>query len=102
MAEPVRGRLRPAAGPGGLTSPDPVTALPQHSTTRHHATAIPGQIPGQAAEQSAARRPWPRELQDRDVEGALPGNDHSKLRSGLRFSGEMAAVTEHVRPAAQR
>jgi hypothetical protein len=50
MAKPVRGSLRTAPRPGGLTSPDPVTAPPRPSATRHHATAIPGQIPGQAAE----------------------------------------------------
>jgi hypothetical protein len=41
MAEPVPGGLRPAAGPGGLTSPDPVTAPPRPSATRHHATHDP-------------------------------------------------------------
>ena len=38
MAEPVRGGLRPAASPGGLTSPDPVTARPRptrHPASRH-------------------------------------------------------------------
>ena len=37
MADPVRGRLRPAR-PGGLTSPDPVTAratAPRHPAQRH-------------------------------------------------------------------
>ena len=72
MAKPVRGGLRPAAGPGGLTSPDLVTAPPRPSATRHHATAIPSLIPGQAAEQSAARRPCPRELQDRDIQAHFP------------------------------
>jgi hypothetical protein len=37
MAKPVRGGLRPAAGPGGLTSPDLVTAP--------HGPAPPGITP---------------------------------------------------------
>jgi hypothetical protein len=42
MAGPVRGRLRPAR-PGGLTSPDPVTAPHRPRATRHNATADPEQ-----------------------------------------------------------
>jgi hypothetical protein len=88
MAEPVPGGLRPAAGPGGLTSPDPVTAPPRPSATRHHATHDPPARfpdepaePGERPDQHARRKP-----QDHLRSARCPGNDQLSLRGGLRLS----------------
>ena len=51
MDEPIRSIVR-AACPGGLTSPEPVTAL---ARPQRPPASPPSQEQGQAAEQSAAR-----------------------------------------------
>ena len=59
MDDPVRRRLR-TARPGGLTSPDPVTASqrPQRPTQ----TRPRPRNPGHAAEQASRRKPAPKSL----------------------------------------
>jgi hypothetical protein len=57
MDDPVRRRLRPAR-PGGLTSPDPVTAsLRPQTATR---TRPRDRNPGQAAEQASGGKHTPK------------------------------------------
>ena len=71
MADPVPSGLRPAAGPGGLTSPDPVTAPPRPSATRHHATHDPpARFPDEP--QNTSERPDKHARRNHKITIALP------------------------------
>ena len=91
MDEPVRSRLRPAR-PGGLTSPEPVTAPHRPPATRHNATADP--------EQGTPDKPQNSKRQEQHARGndkisfARSGrgrNGTLNSRGGLRLRPEIRA-----------
>ena len=91
MAQPGPGGLRPAAGPGGLTSARSVTAPAR--------PAAPHPPPRSPSDSRTSRRTGERP--DADAPGNykitikaahIPGNDHSKLRGGLRRSAHPSTV----------
>src|SRR5579859_798419 len=87
MAEPVPGGLRPAPGPGGLTSPDSLTRVSTAQRHRHHATHDPpARFPDQPQNPVSGRARPPAETTRSPSLCRCPGNDQLSLRGGLRLS----------------
>src|SRR5262249_42194549 len=85
MAEPLRSRLRPATSPGGLTSPDPVTAPHGPSAHRHNTPAWP-KTPGTSRTTVSGTTNTPTKTTRSRSSSRFPGNDHPSPRGGLRLS----------------